>query len=57
MPPIEVKRGIDGELVIFDGVTRATRAAKLLPGTPVMVEITGNLTAALGRLPTVGEKL
>lgn len=28
MPPLEVKRGLDGELVIFDGVTRATRVAK-----------------------------
>src|SRR5437764_7349181 len=35
MPPPEVKRGSDGELVIYDGVTRATRAAKYLPGTPV----------------------
>jgi hypothetical protein len=28
MPPPDVKRGSDGELVIYDGVTRATRAAK-----------------------------
>ena len=27
MPPLEVKRGSDGELVIYDGVTRATRVA------------------------------
>jgi len=33
MPPPEVKRGSDGELVIFDGVTRATRVAKYRPGT------------------------
>ncbi|NUQ46790.1 MAG: hypothetical protein HUU22_12255 [Phycisphaerae bacterium] len=32
MPPLEVKRGSDGELVIYDGVTRATRVAKYLPG-------------------------
>src|ERR1700693_1081964 len=32
MPPPEIKRGSDGELVIYDGVTRATRAAKYLPG-------------------------
>ncbi len=57
MPPPEVLRGIDGELVVFDGVTRATRAAKLLPGKPITVEVTGELRAAVGSLPTVGEKL
>jgi hypothetical protein len=57
MPPLEVKRGSDGELVIFDGVTRATRVAQHLPGTLVTVEVTGQLNAAVGDLPTVGEKL
>jgi hypothetical protein len=28
MPPIEVSRATDGELVINDGVTRATRVAR-----------------------------
>ena len=57
MPPPEVKRGSDGELAIYDGVTRATRAAKYLPGTPITVEVTGELTGPVGGLPTVGEKL
>jgi hypothetical protein len=57
MPPPEVKRGSDGELVIYDGVTRATRVAKLLLGTPITVEVTGKLTIAVGGLPTVGDKL
>jgi hypothetical protein len=57
MPPPEVKRGSDGEFVIYDGVTRATRAAKYLPGTPITVEVTGDLTGPVGGLPTVGEKL
>ncbi len=57
MPPPEVKRGSDGELVIYDGVTRATRAAKLAPGTPITVEVTGTLGGPVGGLPTVGEKL
>jgi hypothetical protein len=57
MPPPEVKRGSDGELVIYDGVTRATRAAKYLPGTPITVEVTGQLKGPVGALPTVGEKL
>ena len=46
MPPLEVKRGADGELVIYDGVTRATRVAKYLPGTLVTVEVTGQLKSA-----------
>jgi hypothetical protein len=57
MPALEVKRGSDGELVIYDGVTRATRAAKYQPGTPITVEVTGKLKAPVGTLPTVGEKL
>ena len=57
MPPLEVKRGSDGELVIYDGVTRATRVAKYLPGTLVPVEVTGTLAGPVGGLPTVGEKL
>ena len=57
MPPLDVKRGSDGELVIYDGVTRATRVAKYLPGTPITVEVTGALTIPVGELPTVGEKL
>lgn len=32
MPPLQVVRGKDGYLRINDGVTRATRSAKLLPG-------------------------
>ena len=57
MPPLEVKRGSDGELVIFDGVTRATRIAKYLPDTPVPVEVTGTLASPVGGLPTVGDTI
>jgi hypothetical protein len=57
MPPPEVKRGRDGELVIYDGVTRATRAAKYVPGVPITVEVTGDLASPVGDLPTVGDKL
>jgi hypothetical protein len=57
MPPPEVKRGSDGELVIYDGVTRATRVAKYSPGTLLTVEVTGTLKGTVGGLPTVGEKL
>ena len=57
MPPLEVSRGNDGKLVINDGVTRATRAAKYLPGTPLTVEVTGALPVPVGGLPTVGDRL
>ena len=54
MPVLWVYRGSDGALMIYDGVTRATRVAMLLPGTRVRVEVIGDLTAPCGHLPTVG---
>ena len=57
MPPLDVKRGSDGELVIYDGVTRATRLAKYLPGTPITVVVPSELTNPVGDLPKVGDKL
>jgi hypothetical protein len=57
MPPPQVQRGSDGELMIFDGVTRATRVAKHLPGTFITVEVTADLKGSVGKLPLVGEKL
>jgi hypothetical protein len=57
MPPLEVSRGSDGELVINDGVTRATRIARYAPGVPVTVEVIDDLPAPVAGLPTVGEKL
>jgi len=57
MPPLDVERGSDGELVIYDGVTRAARLSKYLPGTPITVEVTGELTRPVGGLPKVGDKL
>ena len=57
MPPPEVYRGKDGELMIYNGVTRATRAAKLLPGRLITVEIVDDLKQSVGHLPTIGSKL
>ena len=57
MPPVFVYRGSDGELMIADGVTRATRAAKLCPGVVIPVEVLGDVSRAFGSLPTVEEKL
>ena len=55
MPPLEVSRGSDGELVINSGVTRATRIAKLLPGTVVRVEVIDDLPIPVGSYPRVGD--
>ena len=54
MPVLEVSRGSDGELMIDDGVTRATRVAILLPGVLVRVEVIEDYPAAVGHLPTIG---
>jgi hypothetical protein len=39
MPPIQIVRGKDGYCRINDGVTRATRAAKLRPGRLIPAEV------------------
>ena len=57
MPPLEVSRGSDGQLMISDGVTRATRVAKLLPGILVQVEVIDQYRKPVGRLPTIGDVL
>jgi hypothetical protein len=57
MPPIWACRGADGELVIYNGVTRATRIAKLAPGTLVPVEVIDDLAYGVGHLPTIGDLL
>jgi hypothetical protein len=58
MPPLWVHRGKDGELMVFDGVTRATRIAKLLPGEKIPAEVTANYpNQDFTRFPTVEEKL
>ena len=43
MPPLQLIRGKDGHLRINDGVTRATRAAKLRPGVLVPAEVIQDL--------------
>jgi len=57
MPRIVVYQASDGELVIYDGVTRATRAAKLAPGQRVFVEVIDKLRTPGAIYPTVGERL
>lgn len=55
MPPIVVYEAADEVLVIFDGVTRATRIAKLAPGTEVPVEVIGRLRRAYRAAPKIGD--
>ena len=57
MPPLEVVLGADGFLLLMDGVTRATRVAKLLPGILVTVEITDVYPKPVGRRPTIEDTL
>jgi hypothetical protein len=57
MPPPVVYEGTDGVLVVYNGVTRATRIAKLAPGTLVRVEVIGRLHRAYGPAPKIGDLL
>jgi len=57
MPAVLVYRGADGEVMLSDGVTRATRAAKLCPGALIPAELLGSLRHPVGHLPTVKDKL
>ena len=58
MPPVELVRGRDGRLRINDGVTRATRAAKLRPGELIPAEVIAVLpNLDVTRTPQVGDVL
>lgn len=58
MPPLQVVRGKDGLLRVNDGVTRATRAAKLRLGAKLVVEIIQDLPRLdVGRWPKVKDRL
>ena len=57
MPPPWVYEGTDGVLILYNGVTRATRIAKLAPGTLVRVEVIGKLPRAFTGAPSIGDQL
>jgi len=57
MPPPLVFIGRDGFPMLYDGVTRATRIAKLLPGKLITVEVLGTLAKAFEFEPTIGGTL
>src|SRR5262245_48469513 len=57
MPPLLAYRGSDGDLMLYDGVTRATRVAKLIPRATVRVEVIRTITRPVGHLPTIGDRV
>jgi hypothetical protein len=57
-PPLQVVRGQNGHLRINDGVTRATRAARLRPGVLVPAEVIQDLLKLdVTRMPKVKDTL
>lgn len=57
MPPLWVYEGSDGALEIVDGATRATRIAKLAPGSKIRVEVIGRLRQPRGQNPRIGDRI
>jgi hypothetical protein len=57
MPPIFVHEDPDGILEISDGVTRATRIAKLSPGETVPVIVIGHYRRSRASSPCVKDRL
>jgi hypothetical protein len=57
MPFPWVYEGTDGILILYNGVTRATRIAKLAPGTRIRVEVIGKLPRNFASEPKVGDRL
>src|SRR5436190_1801145 len=57
MPPILVYADPDGVLEISDGVTRATRIAKLAPGETVPVVVIGRYRRSRSGSPCVRDRL
>lgn len=57
MPPPWVFEAADGVLVLYNGVTRATRIAKLSPGSLIRVEVVGKLRRACAGDHKIGDVL
>ena len=55
MPPVWVYEAADGVFEIINGVTRATRIAKLAPGTTIVVEVIGHYRKSLAHKPRIGD--
>jgi hypothetical protein len=57
MPPPLAYEGTDGILLLYDGVTRATRVARFLPGTLIRVEVIGQDFRPFAAEPKIGDLL
>ena len=57
MQPPTVYEGLDGILMLYIGVTRATRMAKLAPGSLIRVGVIGKLPKAFATEPRIGDLL
>ena len=57
MPPLTVFEASDGVLVVYNGVTRATRIAKLTPGETVPVEVIGKIRREFANALKIGDVL
>ena len=57
MPPLFVYEDPDGTLEISDGVTRATRVAKLAPGETVPVIVIGHYRRSRATSPWLKDRL
>jgi hypothetical protein len=57
MPALVAYEGADGVLLVYNGVTRATRIAKLAPGTMVRIEVIGRLRRPCGQNRKIGDLL
>jgi hypothetical protein len=55
MPAPWVYEASDGVLVLYNGITRSTRVAKLASGTTIRVEVIGKLRRAYRGEPKVGD--
>jgi hypothetical protein len=55
MPLPWVYEGADGVLMLYNGVTRATRLAKLAPGVLIRVEVIGKPPKAFASEPKIGD--
>ncbi len=57
MPLPWVYEGADGALVLNNEISRATRMARLAPGTLIRVEVIGRLPRPCAALPRIGDLL
>jgi hypothetical protein len=53
----KVYEASEGALVVYNGVTRGTRIAKLAPGTTIRVEVVGTLRRAYAGEPKIGDRI